>query len=144
MEFLSSIRHIWSVWGIIANINAIPRKRRRRDEDHMPSNTQLTPPVVTRDGRLITIRLIQSEDKDALLAFGIALPEEDWLYLESDMRSADTVARLANAQGAEHWRQVVAVDGDRIAFGKWPRIGFVLKGTKAVELEFGQDMVGGG
>ena len=34
--------------------------------------------------------------------------------------------------------------GDRIAFGKWPRIGFVLKGTKAVELEFGQDVVGWG
>ena len=81
----------------------------------MPSTSNLTPPVVTRDGRLITIRLIQSEDKDALLAFGTALPEEDWLYLESDMRSADTVARLANAQGAEHWRQVVAVDGERIA-----------------------------
>ncbi|MFM2309048.1 MAG: hypothetical protein RLY87_1169 [Chloroflexota bacterium] len=81
----------------------------------MPTHTILTPPVITRDGRVITIRPIQADDKDALLAFGSALPEEDWLYLESDMRSADTVARLANAQGAEHWRQVVAVDGERIA-----------------------------
>ena len=32
--------------------------------------------------------------------------------------------------------------GDRIAFGKRPRIGFVLKGTKTVELEFSQDVVG--
>ena len=43
----------------------------------MPSTSNLTPPVVTRDGRLITIRLIQSEDKEALLAFGTALPEEE-------------------------------------------------------------------
>ena len=110
-----SVRQRWSVWGIIAKNIPRPHGRRERHEDQMPSTSNLTPPVVTRDGRLITIRLIQSEDKDALLAFGTALPEEDWLYLESDMRSADTVARLANAQGAEHWRQVVAVDGERIA-----------------------------
>ena len=34
--------------------------------------------------------------------------------------------------------------GDGVAFGKRPRVGFVLEGTKAVELEFGQDVVGGG
>ena len=81
----------------------------------MPTYSSVTPPVVLRDGRLITIRFIQPEDRDALLAFGAALPEQDWLYLESDMRSADTVARLANAHSADHWRQLVAIDGERIA-----------------------------
>ena len=34
--------------------------------------------------------------------------------------------------------------GDRARFGQWPRVGFVLEGAVAVELEFGEDVVGRG
>lgn len=75
----------------------------------------LVPPVTLNDGRVVIIRPLQSDDKARLLAFGEALPQDDWMYLENDLRSVDTVARLVNASGAEHWRQVVAIDGDQIA-----------------------------
>ncbi len=34
--------------------------------------------------------------------------------------------------------------GDDVRFGKRPGVGFVLEGTVAVELEFGEDLVGRG
>ena len=73
---------------------------------------KLIPPVPLRDGRIVTIRPIQADDKMRLLYFGEALPQDDWLYLEHDLRSPEIVARLCNAASAEHWRQIVAVDAD--------------------------------
>ena len=46
---------------------------------------------------------------------GQDLPQDDWLYLENDLRSPEIVARLANASAAEHWRQMVAIENDQIA-----------------------------
>jgi ribosomal protein S18 acetylase RimI-like enzyme len=44
------------------------------------------------------------------LDFGRALPQDDWLYLEDDLRNPDIITRLVNAYLAENWRQIVAVD----------------------------------
>jgi ribosomal protein S18 acetylase RimI-like enzyme len=65
--------------------------------------------ITLNDGRFITLRPLEAGDNAALLAFGNALPQDDWLYLQSDLRAGEVVARLVNARDAEHWRQMVAV-----------------------------------
>lgn len=67
-------------------------------------------PVALRQGGVITIRPLDDGDRAALLAFGRALPQDDWLYLEDDLRNPDIITRLVNAHQAENWRQIVAVD----------------------------------
>jgi RimJ/RimL family protein N-acetyltransferase len=67
------------------------------------------PSSVLRDGRTVTIRPLGEEDYAALLAFGMALPQDDLLYLENDFQNPDIIRRLVNASSAENWRQVVAV-----------------------------------
>ncbi len=62
-----------------------------------------------RDERTVHIRLIEAGDNERLIAFGAALPENDWLHVENDLRSPEVVARLVSARDAEHWRQIVAV-----------------------------------
>ncbi|MCS6839370.1 MAG: GNAT family N-acetyltransferase [Roseiflexus sp.] len=71
-----------------------------------------------RDGRTVHIRLIEAGDNERLIALGAALPENDWLHVENDLRSPEVVARLVNARDAEHWRQIVAVapDGAIVAY----------------------------
>jgi RimJ/RimL family protein N-acetyltransferase len=68
------------------------------------------PPIITlRDGREVTIRALAEDDRAALHAFGKALPQDDWLYLENDLQNPDIILRLVNAHAAENWRQIVAV-----------------------------------
>jgi L-amino acid N-acyltransferase YncA len=62
----------------------------------------------------VTIRPLAESDRDMMLAFGRALPEDDWLYLELDFHNPNTITRLVNAAAAENWRQVVAVADDAI------------------------------
>ena len=62
-----------------------------------------------RDGRQVTMRPLEESDHEAMIAFGAALPEDDWLYLELDFHNPNTITRLVNAAAAENWRQVVAV-----------------------------------
>jgi len=76
-----------------------------------------TPPtplttLALHDGRHISIRPLTADDGGALLAFGNQLPQDDWLYLENDLRAPDVVTRLTKAHAAEHWRQVVACDDE--------------------------------
>jgi ribosomal protein S18 acetylase RimI-like enzyme len=66
--------------------------------------------VVLRQGGTITIRPLMESDRSALLEFGHNLPQDDWLYLENDLRNPDIITRLVNAHLAENWRQIVAVD----------------------------------
>jgi len=66
------------------------------------------------DGPQVVIRRLREDDQDALLAFGAALPKDDWLYLDVELQLPATVARLVNAVEARNWRQVVALDGSRI------------------------------
>lgn len=69
-----------------------------------------------RDGRTVVIRPLAAGDSAALMAFGNALPQDDWQYLQNDLRSPDVVTRLINARDAEHWRQLVAVaEGGQVA-----------------------------
>jgi L-amino acid N-acyltransferase YncA len=65
--------------------------------------------VALRDGRQVTIRPLQEEDRAALEAFGQSLPKNDLLYLEDDFSNPEIIARLAFAARAENWRQIVAV-----------------------------------
>ncbi|GAB4211995.1 MAG: GNAT family N-acetyltransferase [Roseiflexaceae bacterium] len=75
------------------------------------------------DGRVVTIRALAEGDRDAMLAFGQALPEEDRCYLEDDFHSPEIINRLVNAHAAENWRQVVAVHNDTIvAYGAARRL----------------------
>ncbi len=75
---------------------------------------ELFAPSTLRDGRVVTIRPLDELDRPALLAFGRAMPQGDMLYLEDDLTSPETLARLLNARFAENWRQFVASAGDQI------------------------------
>jgi ribosomal protein S18 acetylase RimI-like enzyme len=66
------------------------------------------------DGSQVVIRRLREEDLDGLLAFGAALPKDDWLYLDIDLQTQATIIRLINAVEARNWRQLVAVDGSQI------------------------------
>jgi RimJ/RimL family protein N-acetyltransferase len=71
-----------------------------------------------RTSLAITIRPLEEADRAALLRFGACLPQEDWLYLENNFQSPETISMLINARNAEHWRQIVAVaeDGEIMAY----------------------------
>jgi RimJ/RimL family protein N-acetyltransferase len=60
------------------------------------------------------IRRLREDDLRALLAFGVALPKDDWLYLDIDLQTEATIVRLINAVEARNWRQFIAVMGDEI------------------------------
>ena len=62
-----------------------------------------------RDGRTVMIRPLAEQDREALLRFGRSLPDDDWLYIETDLHSPDIINRLVDAHAAENWRQLVAV-----------------------------------
>ena len=66
--------------------------------------------IVLRQDSTITLRSLTDGDRTALLDFGNGLPQDDWLYLENDLRNPDIITRLVNAHQAENWRQIVAVD----------------------------------
>jgi RimJ/RimL family protein N-acetyltransferase len=69
------------------------------------------------DGREVTIRPLEEQDREALIKFGKALPEDDWLYLELDFHNPNTITRLTNASSAENWRQMVATaDGEIVGY----------------------------
>jgi RimJ/RimL family protein N-acetyltransferase len=63
------------------------------------------------------IRRLREDDLQALLAFGAALPKDDWLYLDIDLQSEATIVRLINAVEARNWRQFVAVVGEDLGGG---------------------------
>ncbi|MCG8349822.1 MAG: GNAT family N-acetyltransferase [Chloroflexales bacterium] len=86
----------------------------------MTQTQSIAAPYTTtlRDGRAVTIRPLAEEDRQALHNFGMALPENDLLYLEDDFQNQDIISRLINAHAAENWRQVVALDNNHIvAYG---------------------------
>jgi RimJ/RimL family protein N-acetyltransferase len=62
----------------------------------------------------VIIRRLCEDDGAALLGFGAGLPEDDRQYLEDDLQSQEIITRLVNAHAAENWRQIVALDGERI------------------------------
>lgn len=73
--------------------------------------------AILRDGRGVTIRPLGEDDRAALLAFGMALPQDDLLYLKEDFQNPDIIVRLINAYAAENWRQLVALaDGAIVGY----------------------------
>jgi len=73
--------------------------------------------IALRQNGTTTIRPLGEDDCAALLAFGKGLPQDDWLYLEDDLRNPDIITRLVNAYLAENWRQIVAVDAQGLIVG---------------------------
>ncbi len=71
-----------------------------------------SPAIALRDGRAVAIRALAASDNSALQAFGQALPDDEWLYLQHDLRNHESVNRLVGARDAEHWRQIVGVDAE--------------------------------
>src|SRR5437879_12917537 len=66
------------------------------------------------DVRALTVRRLEEDDRQRLLEFGAALDKDDWLYLDVDLQAPTTVNRLIQAVDARNWRQLVALDGDRV------------------------------
>lgn len=83
-------------------------------------------PVATMlsNGQTVTIRPLTEHDREALLQFGRSLPDDDWLYLETDLHNPDIINRLVNAYAAENWRQFVAVteSGEIVAYSAVRRL----------------------
>jgi ribosomal protein S18 acetylase RimI-like enzyme len=77
-------------------------------------NHHIVPRIHAVHDHTVTIRSLEEQDHDALLAFGHTLPQDDWLYLRHDLQDPRTVARLATAHAAENWRQIVAVVDDEV------------------------------
>jgi len=76
-----------------------------------------------RHEHAITIRPLDDDDYQALLAFGAALPQDDLLYLQDDFQNPDIIRRLVNAAAAENWRQIVAVvDGAIVGYSAVRRL----------------------
>jgi RimJ/RimL family protein N-acetyltransferase len=82
------------------------------------------PPTSLRWGNHpVTIRPLTEGDRDTMRAFGLALAQDHWLYLEDDFRSPELMARLINAHAAENWRQIVAeADGTIIGYSAVRRL----------------------
>jgi RimJ/RimL family protein N-acetyltransferase len=80
----------------------------------LDQRSEAFPKIVLRDGSAVIIRRLFEDDRAALLGFGADLPEDDRLYLEDDLQSQEIITRLVNAHAAENWRQIVALDGERI------------------------------
>ena len=79
--------------------------------------------VALRNGYEALIRPLEERDGPALAAFGAGLPSVDWLYLEEDFHSTDTIARLVNASAAENWRQrVVELEGAIVGYSSVRRL----------------------
>ena len=72
------------------------------------------PAITLQDTRSVVIRPLLEADHAALMDFGLVLPEDDWLYLEEDLRNPDIIKRLVNAHAAENWRQLVALADNMI------------------------------
>ena len=89
----------------------------------MAEQTTATARVTLRNGQSAVIRPLAESDRQALLAFGRALPLDDLLYLEDDFHSPEIISRLVNAHEAENWRQVVAeADGEIVGYSSARRL----------------------
>jgi ribosomal protein S18 acetylase RimI-like enzyme len=89
----------------------------------MASRATATTRVALHNGQAATIRPLDEGDRQALLAFGRALPQDDLLYLEDDFHSPEIIGRLVNAHQAENWRQVVAeADGAIVGYSAARRL----------------------
>jgi RimJ/RimL family protein N-acetyltransferase len=66
------------------------------------------------DGAQVTLRLMNSDDKDALLAFARSLPEEDLLFLAFDITQKSMVESWIRHIEAGKWHTVLAEVGGKL------------------------------
>lgn len=72
------------------------------------------PRDVTAKDRTITLRLLESADAPALLAFANALPAHDLLFLLRDIRNPKVVAAWIEQVERGQIRSIVALEGGKI------------------------------
>ena len=71
--------------------------------------------VALPDGRKLELRLVGSDDRDAILAFARSLPEQDLLFLRVDITKPEAVDHwLANIE-AGTTVSIIAFEGDKMA-----------------------------
>ncbi|MFH0982990.1 MAG: GNAT family N-acetyltransferase [Planctomycetota bacterium] len=70
--------------------------------------------VVLKNGRRVLIRPLTRDDLEQLQAFFLKLPEQDRLFLRSDVRDAKRVHRWAEEMDSGHLLALVAMDHDQI------------------------------
>ena len=74
---------------------------------------ELPQDVAIKDGDEVQLRLMTAQDRDAVVAFAQALPEEDLLFLRVDITKPEVVDEWVQRLGAGA-TSIVAYDGDRL------------------------------
>ena len=78
--------------------------------------------VTLPDGAKVEIRLMTATDRDEILAFAQALPEEDLLFLRVDLTQPDVVDTwITNMESGLSTSLVVYDDKSLIGLGRRPR-----------------------
>ncbi|MFT5693221.1 MAG: L-amino acid N-acyltransferase YncA [Oceanicoccus sp.] len=69
------------------------------------------------DGAVVEIRLMTASDRDAILAFSQALPQQDLLFLRVDLTQPDVVDNWIQNIETGHSTSIVVYDGDENLIG---------------------------
>ena len=70
--------------------------------------------VTLKAGSKVEIRLMNAEDRDAVLSFARSLPEEDLLFLRVDLTDEAVVDDWVKSLATGHSTSLVAYDGGRL------------------------------
>lgn len=70
--------------------------------------------ITLRDGTKVGIRPLEAGDRDELLTFFLALPDDDRYFLKDDVTSPDQVRRWTEALDYDRALPLVAVAGGRV------------------------------
>jgi RimJ/RimL family protein N-acetyltransferase len=70
--------------------------------------------VSLKSGQHLTIRLLNEDDIEALVLFFKALPEEDRMYLRSDVTKRENIVRRFGSLNIDKVYPVIALDRDQI------------------------------
>jgi L-amino acid N-acyltransferase YncA len=73
-------------------------------------NDQYPKTVTLPDGAIVEIRLMNATDRDAMLAFAQALPQEDLLFLRLDLTEPSVIADWVHNIETGHSTSIVAYD----------------------------------
>jgi hypothetical protein len=70
--------------------------------------------ISLKSGQNLTIRLLKEDDIEALVQFFQELPEEDRMYLRSDVMKRENIVRRFGTLNYDQVYPVIALDRDRI------------------------------
>lgn len=73
--------------------------------------------ITLPDGAVVEIRLMTSADRDAILAFSQALPQQDLLFLRVDLTQPDVVDNWIENLESGHSTSIVVYDGNEELIG---------------------------